>query len=312
MQGSDAPRPRAMAAHLRFCKQAAPRSSQTLHRNTAIYLQENVQPRSKRTSPSLVGMQGSDAPRPRATATHLRFRKQAAPRSSQTLHRNTALYLQENAQPRSKRTSLPLVGMQGSDAPRPRATVAHLRFRKQAAPRSSQTLHRNTALYLQENVQPRSKRTSPSLVGMQVSDAPRPRATVTHLRFCKQATSSSSKANQHALPSIETFNRAAKESRCLLRGCRGATLPALARRSRTSDSANKQRPARPKRSIGTLCATLNRNAQPRSKRTSPPLVGMQGSDAPRPRATVAHLRSRKQAAPCSSQTLHRNAVRYPQ
>ena len=202
--------------------------------------------------------------------------------------------------------------MQGSDAPRSRATVAHLRFRKQAAPCSSQTLHRNTALYLQENVQPCSKRTSPSLVGMQGSDAPRPRATVTHLRFCKQATSSSSKANQHALPSIETFNRAAKESRCLLRGCRGATLPALARRSRTSDSANKQRPARPKRSIGMLCATLNRNAQPRSKRTSPPLVGMQGSDAPRPRATVAHLRSRKQAAPCSSQTLHRNAVRYPQ
>ena len=115
--------------------------------------------------------------------------------------------------------------MQGSDAPRSRATVAHLRFRKQAAPCSSQTLHRNTALYLQENVQPCSKRTSPSLVGMQGSDAPRPRATVTHLRFCKQATSSSSKANQHALPSIETFNRAAKESRCLLRGCRGSDAP---------------------------------------------------------------------------------------
>ena len=210
------------------------------------------------------------------------------------------LYLQENAQPRSKRTSPPLVGMQGSDAPRPRATVAHLRFRKQAAPRSSQTLHRNTALYLQENVQPRSKRTSPSLVGMQGSDAPRPRATVTHLRFCKQATSSSSKANQHALPSIETFNRAAKESRCLLRGCRGATLPALARRSRTSDSANKQRPARPKRSIGTLCATLNRNAQPRSERISLPLEGMQGHDAPRPHAIVAHLRFRKRATSSSS------------
>ena len=179
---------------------------------------------------------------------------------------------------------------------------------------------------------------------MQGSDAPRPRATATHLRFCKQATSSSSKANQHALPSIETSNRAAKESRCLLRGCRGTTLPALARwlrtsdsankrhparpkrsigtlcstfkktpnraakeprhplrgcrgatlpaleqRSRTSDSANKQRPAHPKRSIGTLCATLNRNAQPRSKRTSPPLEGVQGSDATRSRTTVTHL-----------------------
>ena len=117
--------------------------------------------------------------------------------------------------------------MQGSDAPRPRATVAHLRFRKQAAPCSSQTLHRNTALYLQENAQPRSKRTSPPL-----------------------------------------------------RGCRGATLPALEQRSRTSDSANKQRPARPKRSIGTLCATLNRNAQPRSKRTSPPLRGCRGATLP--------------------------------
>ena len=74
-----------------------------------------------------------------------------------------------------------------------------------------------------------------------------------------------------------------------MRGCRGATLPALEQRSRTSDSANKQRPARPKRSIGTLCATLNRNAQPRSKRTSPSLVGMQGSDAPRSRATVVYL-----------------------
>ena len=143
--------------------------------------------------------------------------------------------LNRNAQPRSKRTSPPLVGMQGSDAPRPRAMAAHLRFCKQAAPRSSQTLHRNTALYLQENAQQRSKRTSPSLEGMQGSDAPRPRATAAHLRFCKQATSSSSKANQHALPSIETSNRAAKESRCLLRGCRGATLPALARRSRTSN-----------------------------------------------------------------------------
>ena len=201
----------------------------------------------------------------------------------------TCSTLNRNVQPRSERISLPLEGMQGHDAPRPRAMATHLRFCKQAAPRSSQTLHRNTALYLQENVQPRSKRTSPSLVGMQGSDAPRPRATVTHLRFCKQATSSSSKANQHALPSIETFNRAAKESRCLLRGCRGATLPALARRSRTSDSANKQRPARPKRSIGTLCATLNRNAQPRSKRTSPPLEGMQGSDAPRSRTTATHL-----------------------
>ena len=170
---------------------------------------------------------------------------------------------------------------------------------------------------------------------MQGRDAPRPRATATHLRFCKQATSSSSKANQHALPSIETSNRAAKESRCLLRGCRGTTLPALARRlrtsdsankrhparpkrsigtlrstfkktpnraakeprhplrgcrgatlpaleqrSRTSDSANKQRPARPKRSIGTLCATLNRNAQPRSKRTLPPLRGCRGATLP--------------------------------
>ena len=147
----------------------------------------------------------------------------------------TRFTLNRNVQPRSERISLPLEGMQGSDAPRPRATVAHLRSRKQAAPCSSQTLHRNTALYLQENIQPRSKRTSPSLVGMQGSDAPRPRAMATHLRFRKQATSSSSKANQHALPSIETSNRTAKESRCYLRGCRGATLPALARRSRTSN-----------------------------------------------------------------------------
>ncbi len=102
------------------------------------------------------------------------------------------------------------------------------------------------------------------------------------------------------LPSREMHNRAAKEPHRLLRGCRGATLPALEQRSRTSDSANKQRPARPKRSIGTLCATLNRNAQPRSKRTSPSLVGMQGSDAPRPRAAVAHLRFCKQATSSSS------------
>ena len=140
-----------------------------------------------------------------------------------------------------------------------------------------------------QTAQPRSKRTPPPLERVQGSDAPRPHAIVAHLRFRKRATSSSSKANQHALPSIETPNRAAKEPRRPLRGCRGATLPALEQRSRTSDSANKQRPARPKRSIGTLCATLNRNAQPRSKRTSPPLEGVQGSDAPRPRATVTHL-----------------------
>ena len=107
-------------------------------------------------------------------------------------------------------------------------------------------------------------------------------------------------------------NRAAKEPRRPLRGCRGATLPALARRPHTSDSANKQRPARPKRSIGTLCATLNRNAQPRSKRTSPPLEGIQGSDAPRPHAMAAHLRFCKQATSRSSQTLHRNTALYLQ
>ena len=141
--------------------------------------------------------------------------------------------LNRNAQPRSKRTSPPLEGMQGSDAPRPHAIVAHLRFRKRATSSSSKA--NQHALTLNRNAQPRSKRTSPPLEGMQGRDAPRPRATATHLRFCKQATSSSSKANQHALPSIETSNRAAKESRCLLRGCRGATLPALARRSRTSN-----------------------------------------------------------------------------
>ena len=139
---------------------------------TRFTLNRNSQPRSKRTPPPLEGMQGSDAPRPRAMAAHLRFCKQAAPRSSQTLHRNTALYLQENFQPRSKRTSPPLEGMQGSDAPRPRATATHLRFCKQATSSSSQTLHRNTALYLQENAQPRSKRTSLPLEGMQESDAP--------------------------------------------------------------------------------------------------------------------------------------------
>ncbi len=144
---------------------------------------------------------------------------------------------------------------------------------------------------------------------MQGSDAPRPRATATHLRFCKQATSSSSKANQHALPSIETSNRTAKESRCLLRGCRGATLPALARRSHTSNlqTSNIQLV------ISKLTRfTLNRNAQQHNKRTSPPLEGMQGRDAPRPRATVAHLRFCKQAAPRSSQTLHRNTALYLQ
>ena len=160
-----------------------------------------------------------------------------------------------------------------------------------------------------QTAQPRSKRTSPPLEGVQGSDAPRPRATATHLRFCKQATSSSSKANQHALPSIETSNRAAKESRCLLRGCRGATLPALEQRSRTSNlkTSNIQLV------ISKLTRfTLNRNSQPRSKRTSPPLEGVRGSDAPRPRATVAHLRFRKQAAPRSSQTLHRNTALYLQ
>ena len=180
-------------------------------------------------------MQGSDAPRPRAMATHLRFCKQAVPRSSQTLHRNTALYLQENAQPRSKRTSPPLRGCRGATLPalaqRSRTSDSANKQRPARPKRSIGTL----CATLNRNAQPRSKRTSPPLEGMQGRDAPRPRATATHLRFCKQATSSSSKANQHALPSIETSNRAAKESRCLLRGCRGATLPALARRSRTSN-----------------------------------------------------------------------------
>ena len=235
MQGSDAPRPRATVAYLRFRKQAAPCSSQTLHRNTALYLQENAQPRSKRTSPPLRGCRGATLPaleqRSRTSDSANKQRPARPKRSIGTL----CATLNRNAQPRSKRTPPPLVGMQGSDAPRPRATVAHLRSRKQAAPRSSQTLHRNTALYLQENAQPRSKRTSPPLVGMQGHDAPRPRAMAAHLRFRKQATYSSSKANQHALPSIETPNRTAKEPRHPLRGCRGAMLPALARRSRTSN-----------------------------------------------------------------------------
>ena len=153
-----------------------------------------------------------------------------------------------------------------------------------------------------QTAQPRSKKPRRSLRGCRGATLP---------AFAQWPTPPTLQIT-NILPSIETPNRAAKEPRHPLRGCRGATLPALEQRSRTSDPANKQRLARPKRSIGTLCATLNRNAQPRSKRTSPPLEGMQGSDAPRPRATVAHLRSRKQAAPCSSQTLHRNAVRYPQ
>ena len=111
------------------------------------------------------------------------------------------------------------------------------------------------------------------------------------------------------LPSREMHNRAAKEPHRLLKGYRGAALPSLARRSHTSNlqTSNIQLV------ISKLTRfTLNRNSQQHNKRTSPPLEGMQGSDAPRSRATVAHLRFRKQAAPCSSQTLHWNAVRYPQ
>ena len=109
---------------------------------TRFTLNRNVQPRSERISLPLEGMQGHDAPRPRAMAAHLRFCKQAAPRSSQTLHRNTALYLQENAQPRSERISLPLEGMQGRDAPCSRTTVAYLQLQiSNIQPRS--TLNRN-------------------------------------------------------------------------------------------------------------------------------------------------------------------------
>ena len=141
---------------------------------------QTAQPRSKRTPPLLEGVQGSDAPRLHAIVAHLRFRKRAAPCSSQTLHRNTALYLQENAQPRSKRTSPPLEGLQGRDAPRLRAMA------------DTSDSANNQHSTLKRNAQPCSKRTSPPLEGVQGSDAPRSRATVAHLRFRKQATSSSS------------------------------------------------------------------------------------------------------------------------
>ena len=155
-------------------------------------------------------MQGHDAPRPRAMAAHLRFCKQAAPRSSQTLHRNTALYLQENAQPRSERISLPLEGMQGRDAPCSRTTVAYLQLQiSNIQPRST----------LNRNIQP----TPPPLEEMQ-GGTPCPRIAAAHFPLSK----------------------------------------------------NKQRSDRFKQVIGALRSTLKRNAQPRGKRNPLPLEGVQG------------------------------------
>ena len=150
-----------------------------------------------------------------------------------------------------------------------------------------------------QTAQPRSKKPRRSLRGCRGATLP---------AFAQWPTPPTLQIT-NILLSREMHNRAAKETHRLLRGYRGVALPALARRSHTSNlqTSNIQLV------ISKLTRfTLNRNAQQHNKRTSPPIEGMQGSDAPRPRATVAHLRLRKQAAPCSSQTLHRNAVRYPQ
>ena len=185
MQGSDAPRLRAMADTSDSANKrhpARPKRSIGTLRST---FKKTPNRAAKEPRHPLRGCRGATLPAFARWPTPLTLQTSGTPLVPNAPSEHCALPSRKLPTAQQKNLATP-EGMQGRDAPRPRATVAHLRFCKQAAPRSSQTLHRNTALYLQENAQPRSKRTSPPLVGMQGSDAPRLRAMATHLQFANK------------------------------------------------------------------------------------------------------------------------------